>query len=115
SDVYSLGVMLHELLADELPYEIDESKIVEAIHAICDEEPRRLRRVRHDAPADLETVLLKALDKDPVRRYANAGELADDLRRFLADRPVHARRPTTLYQVRKFVRRNRALTLSTTA
>jgi len=115
SDVYSLGVMLHEFLTGGLPYEIDESRIVESIQTICDEEPRRLRKARRDAPADLETVLLKTLEKEPTRRYASAGDLAADLRRYLAERPITARAPTPLYQVRKFVRRNRALTVSTAA
>jgi serine/threonine protein kinase len=113
SDVYSLGVVLHELLTNELPYAIDESRALEAIQTICDEEPRRLRKLRRDAPEDLETILLMALEKEAARRYANAGELAADLRRLLAEKPVAARAPTTLYQVRKFVRRNRALTAST--
>jgi len=115
SDVYALGVILHELLTGTLPYAIDESRVVEAIHTICEEEPRRLRKQRGDAPADLETVLLKALDKDPARRYADAGELAADLRRVQEQRPVLARAPSSLYQLHKFVRRNRAVTLSATA
>ncbi len=114
SDVYSLAVMLHELLTDELPYTIDETKVLEAIQTICDEEPQRLRKLRRDAPADLETVLLKALEKQPARRYATAGELATDLRRFLANQPVMAQAPTRLYQAQKFARRNRALMLSAT-
>ena len=112
SDVYALGVMLHELLTGELPYRVDESRIFEAVQTICDEEPRRLRKARRDAPEDLEIILLKALEKEPGRRYADAGELAADLRRYLAEQPIAARPPTALYQVRKFVRRNRALTLS---
>jgi serine/threonine protein kinase len=115
SDVYALGVILHELLTGTLPYAIDESRVVEAIHTICEEEPRRLRKQRSDAPADLETVLLKALEKEPARRYADAGELAADLRRVLEQRPVTARAPSALYQLHKFVRRNRAVTLSATA
>jgi len=113
SDVYSLGVMLHELLTDDLPYPIDEQRIVEAIQVICEEDPRPLRRLRRDAPVDLETILLKALEKEPARRYADAGELAADLRRCLARQPVVARAPSRAYRVRKFVSRNRALTLST--
>jgi hypothetical protein len=107
--------MLQQCLTGELPYALDESRIVEAIQTICEEEPVRLRKARRDAPADLETILLKALAKEPARRYADAGELAADLRRFLAEQPVAARAPTAFYQARKFVRRNRALTVSTAA
>jgi len=71
--------------------------------------------VRPDLPQDLETIVGKALEKEPGRRYADAGALAADLRRFLAERPVVARRPTTLYQLGKLVRRNRALALATLA
>lgn len=115
SDVYALGVLLHELLTGELPCPVDETRLIEAVQAICDEEPRRLRARRRDAPEDLETVLLKALAKEPARRYADAGELAADLRRVLAEQPVRARRPSALYRARKFVRRNRALTLGACA
>jgi len=113
SDVYSLGVMLYELAAGRLPYPIDDGELLTAIQTITDEEPQRLRRLRPDAPADLETILRKALEKDPRRRYRHAGELRDDLERLLADRPVLARPPSTLYQAEKLVRRHPALVVST--
>jgi tetratricopeptide (TPR) repeat protein len=98
-----------------LPYEVDEDDLLSAIRTICDEPPERLRRARGDTPADLETVLSKALAKEPVRRYRTAGELAADLRRVLAEQPVRARRPTKLYQAAKFVRRHRAVSTSAAA
>src|SRR5581483_4275137 len=67
------------------------------------------RRRRRDVPAELETIVLKAMAKDPAERYATAQDLADDLRRFLDDQPIRARRPTLRQVVGKWMRRHRAL------
>ena len=115
SDVYALGVLGFELLTGRLPYEVEEDDLLGSIKTICDEPPERLRRARREMPADLETVLLKALAKEAGRRYGTAGELAADLRRALAEEPVRARRPTKLYQAAKFVRRHRAVSTSAAA
>src|SRR5690606_19493219 len=64
-------------------------------------------------PADLDAIVGKALEKEPDRRYARAGELAADIENLLANRPVRARRPTTVEQARKFVQRHRGLVIGT--
>jgi predicted Ser/Thr protein kinase len=109
SDVYSLGVMLYEALTGALPHRADLSAIAETIRAICEEPP--LPPSRHDRRlrGDLETIVLKALDKDPARRYASAGELAEDLRRHGANLPIRARPPSPVYRAGKWVRRHRAV------
>jgi tetratricopeptide (TPR) repeat protein/predicted Ser/Thr protein kinase len=109
SDVYSIGVMLFEALTGALPLELDALDLLEGVRVVTQDEPRRLRTLMPQLPTDLETILIKALEKDPGRRYATAGALGGDLERWLEDRPVLARRPTVAYQARKFVRRNRAL------
>ena len=109
SDVYALGVVLHELLARRRPLDLDAKPLPEAILAVRSEEPTRLGTLDTRWRGDIETIVAKALDKDPARRYENAGALAADIARHLADEPIHARPPTTAYQLRKFVRRNRAL------
>jgi tetratricopeptide (TPR) repeat protein len=112
-DVYSLGITLYELLArhpafpDTTPHHL--------IQLISNAEPPALRRQDATIPADLETVVLKAAARDPAHRYQSAAELADDLRRFLDDRPVRARRVGPVEQAWRWCRRNRAVAGSVAA
>ncbi len=108
SDVYSLGVVVFELLAGQLPHRATTS-LADAIGAARDEDAVRLGALDRTLRGDLDTILAKALDKDPARRYASAGALADDLRRYLADQPIAAVPATAPYRARKFVRRHRTL------
>ncbi len=106
SDVWALGVIAHELLAGALPFPVEGRDALEALRALREDEPPRLPpRLR----GDVETIVRKALEKDPARRYASAGELAADLRRWLRDEPIAARRATAWYQLAKLSRRHRGL------
>lgn len=111
TDVYSLGVLLYELLADKLPYDVSNTPLHEALRIIQEEEPGRLSTIRSLYKGDLATIVGKALEKDRSHRYASASDLAAELRRFLRDEPIAARPPSAIYSVRKFVRRNRALAI----
>ena len=108
SDVYALGVILYELLAGRLPYDISR-KIHEALQAIREEDPSRLSSVDRSYRGDIETIAAKALEKDKTRRYNSAAELAADIRHYLNDEPIVARPPSTIYQLEKFGRRHKAL------
>ena len=108
SDVYALGVILYELLAGRLPYTIG-ARLHEAVQAIREEDPARLSSISRTYRGDIETIAAKALEKDKARRYASAGALADDIRRYLADQPISARSPSATYQLQKFARRHKAL------
>jgi serine/threonine protein kinase len=104
TDVYGLGATGYELLALEPAFPGDDR--ADLLRRIAGEEPRRPRRLNPAVPADLEAVVLKALEKNPSERYATAQDMADDLRRYLEDKPVRARRPTLGRAALKWVRRH---------
>ncbi len=114
SDVYSLGVLLYELLTYRLPYDVGGS-LLDVLQRIREAEPIRPSAVRRDIDHELETIVLKALAKSPERRYETAGALAADLRRYLAGDPIEAKSPTVWYVTRKLVRRHRWLAATVTA
>jgi serine/threonine protein kinase/WD40 repeat protein/tetratricopeptide (TPR) repeat protein len=107
SDVYSLGATLYELLTLRPAFEdANRGRLVERV---LHEEPVRPGKIDRNIPRDLETIVLKALAKDPAGRYPTAGDMAEDLRRFLADRPVKARRAGAAEQLWWWARRNPAV------
>ncbi|MFN9968771.1 MAG: protein kinase domain-containing protein, partial [Phycisphaerae bacterium] len=110
SDVYALGVVLYELLAEKLPLNLNDLTITQAATKVREQVPPKLGRVRAVLAGDLEVIAAKTLHKDREQRYSSAAELAADLRRFLAHEPITARPPGTLYTIRKFARRKPALT-----
>ncbi len=112
-DVYSLGVLLYELLTDRLPIEVRGTSLTEAARRIREQDPPRVDPLPpgpgSELRADLDAIARKALEKEPGARYASAAELAADLRRCLRHEPVLARPPSSFYVIRKFVRRRRGL------
>jgi tetratricopeptide (TPR) repeat protein len=108
SDVYALGVILYQLLAGKLPYKVSR-QVHEAARAIQEDDPPPLSSIHRDFRGDVETIVAKALEKDKARRYSSASDLAGDIRHFLQDEPITARRPTAAYQLVKFTRRHKAL------
>lgn len=110
SDVYALGVIAYELIADRLPYpRLSTSSVMEALEIVQRQAPAELATLQPSARGDLNLVVMKALASEPARRYASAAEFAADLERVLDHRPVEARAPTVGYLISRFVRRNRAL------
>jgi serine/threonine protein kinase len=103
-DVYSLGLTLYELLAFRPAFgERDRGGLV---RQVTTQPAPRLGSVNPEVPRDLETIVHKAIDREPAHRYATAGEMAADLQRFLDDEPIQARRQTYLEQYRRWARRN---------
>ncbi len=109
SDLYSLGVMLYEALAGRLPHAIDRHNILEAAAIVRDREPTTLGRIDPSLSGDIETVVAKLLEKNPLRRYQHAREVVDDLQRVLDGRPTQARPISTVERARRFVQRHRAV------
>lgn len=133
SDVYSLGVLLYELLTGKKPYQIPNRNAAEIMRVVCETAPERPSsvvpvssqwrvvetthrsktatkpyiKVTRSLKGDLDNIILKALQKDPVVRYSSVEQLADDIDRYLSGLPVTARRATFNYQFAKFVERNR--------
>jgi tetratricopeptide (TPR) repeat protein len=130
SDVYALGVILFEMLTGQRPYELATGSRAELERAICDQQPFRPStrcatgssgaatattspRWRRALEGDLDTIALRALSKEPQRRYASAHDLSEDIRRHLAGLPVVARPDSAAYLASKFIRRHRAGVLTT--
>jgi hypothetical protein len=104
SDIYALGATLYELLALRPPF-VNEDR-AKLLRQIADVDPPPLRKLLPALPVDLETIVGKALEKEPTDRYQTAGELADDLRRFVQHKTIRARRPTLAQRVSKWSRRH---------
>ena len=107
SDVYALGVILYELLAGQLPYDLGAGGIASAVRVIEEVEPPALTTFSRNLRGDLETIVHKALQKRPEDRYQSASDLAADIQRYLASEPILARPATAWYQFSRFARRHR--------
>jgi WD40 repeat protein/tRNA A-37 threonylcarbamoyl transferase component Bud32/ribosomal protein S27E len=108
TDVYALGAILYELLVGMLPYPIEHARSVPRLYEVFDKaDPVRPSLLHAGFPRDLEIILLKAVAKDKEQRYRTAEQLAEDLENWLADRPISARRPSTVYRLSKWAVRTR--------
>ena len=105
SDIYGLGALFYHLLTGRAPF--NAATPTETFRLVLDTDPAPPRLLNPALPRDLETICLKCLAKEPARRYATAAEVADDVDRFLSERPIRARPPDALYRMRKFTRRHR--------
>ena len=113
SDVFSLGLTLYELLARRPAFDASDRNAL--IRQVTQGTPRRLRLVAPSVPRDLETIVHKAIEHDPNSRYESASEMAEDLRRFLDDRPIAARRAGPAERLARWSRRNPMIAALSTA
>jgi eukaryotic-like serine/threonine-protein kinase len=110
SDIYALGLTLYEMLTLEPAFAADQRSLL--IDKILHDEPSKPRQIDPRIPSDLETIALKAIARHPSDRYRTASELAEDLKRYLADRPILARRASAMEKARRWCRRNPLLAAS---
>jgi tetratricopeptide (TPR) repeat protein len=115
SDVYALGVLLYQLLTGARPYKLTTSTPEELTRVVCETEPARPSTVRPALSGDLDNIVLKAIQKDPARRYISVEQFSEDVRRHLVGLPVIARKDTFVYRASKFVRRHKTGTLAAAA
>jgi len=118
TDVYSVGAVLYELVTGQ-PAHSKTAGVLESLRVICEVDPPRPSAVapiarRREVAGDLDNIILKALHKEPARRYASMEQLSDDLGRWLVGLPVAARTATVGYRALKFVRRNKGIVVATT-
>lgn len=109
SDVYALGVVLFKLMTGELPYPVEGLPVPEAWRVFEQQEPRRPRTLDPSVPRDIDTIIRTATAEEPSRRYQSVADLVGDVRRYLTDLPIMARRPSKLYELVKFTKRNKGL------
>jgi tetratricopeptide (TPR) repeat protein len=108
TDVYALGILLYQLLTGERPYRITAHSPTEIMRIVCEKDHPKPSSVRRGLGADLDTIVLKAMHKDPQHRYATVEQFAEDIRRYQVGLPVLARKDTFSYRASKFLRRHRA-------
>ena len=123
TDTYSLGVVLYRLLTGQLPYDLTGLRLDQMLRLVCETEPPRpshaianseatTQRIESNLKGDLDNIVLKALKKEPDRRYESVEQLSEDIRRYLAELPVSARPDTFSYRASKFVKRNRVAVIT---
>jgi serine/threonine protein kinase/tetratricopeptide (TPR) repeat protein len=112
ADVYALGALLYEILTGKRPYDLQKEALAEAVRIICEKVPEPLSSIWHASfrpDPDIETIVGKALEKEPERRYASVAAFSEDIDRFLTSQPILARPPSAIYQLRKMITRHRAI------
>jgi WD40 repeat protein/tRNA A-37 threonylcarbamoyl transferase component Bud32 len=113
SDVYSLGVILYEMLTGAMPYPVDSQDVFDVIKSIREREPQRPSSLARALRGDLETILLKVVSKEKEHRYQSCADLARDVRHLLANEPIEARPSSVWYRISKTVQRHKAASLVT--